>query len=131
MPASSPIARTRTGLSAWFGIVLSLVAAFGTSAHVLLVKHELCDAHGALVEDRADGAHDDNASEDSSSGDTHDGDVHCPLGVAATALVPAAPPALEDPKPIVALGVAVPAVASEVRTQDPLRVAPKTSPPAR
>ena len=134
MSIASALARTRTGWLAHLGLALSLLAMLGTSMHVLLVKHELCDDHGALVE--ADAAHastQDDPEQDGADGaaeDTHDTDVHCPLGVASHAPL-AVPPAVALELHVVdAPRVHALSLVPVFVTRDLWRVAPKTSPPA-
>jgi hypothetical protein len=126
MSIASPLHRARTGPCAGIGIALSLLAMLGTSMHVLLVEHELCDEHGALVEGDA---HAVDVDADPAA-DAHDQDVHCPLAVAATATLPVGPELAFDASSVTALDEPLASPDAPVCARDVWRTAPKTSPPS-
>jgi hypothetical protein len=125
MSIASPLHRARTGPWAGIGVALSLLAMLGTSMHVLLVEHELCDEHGALVEGDPHAVDTDTDA----TADAHDQDVHCPLAVASTASMPYAPDVLFEAPRVTVLEQAVATVDAPRFLRAVWRVAPKTSPP--
>lgn len=129
MSIASPLHRARTGPMAGIGIALSLWAMLGTSVHVLLVEHELCDEHGALIEGGAHAANTGADTDPDAGADAHDQDVHCPLAIASTATLPHAPFAQIEAPRVTVIEPSAPTAHAPRFTRDVWRVAPKTSPP--